>query len=285
MAFHDVTLARAVEIVEGFILEGRPRKVLCANVALYVGARRSPELWELYRRSDLLTVDGWGIYHASRLLGDPAPKPVSGIDLMFALIERAAERGYRIYIVGAADEVLKAAVTRLRQQHPSLRIVGWHHGYYDVAEEDDVGDLVRAAAADLVLLATSSPQKERFAERQAGRGVGGVFVAVGGSIDIAAGRYRRAPEWVRLAGLEWVYRLVQEPRRLWRRYLVTNALFGIIVGVRLLNVRSSRAARRLRVAMRNLDRRRRQTLVPAAALPVDQQQSDDGQSVATRGPV
>src|SRR5215208_5909003 len=118
MRFHEVTLARAVEIVERFILEGGPRKVLCANVALHVCARRSPELWEIYRRCDLLTVDGRGIYYASRLMGDPAPKPVGGIDLMFALIERAAERRYRIYIVGATDEVLTAAVTRLRRRYP-----------------------------------------------------------------------------------------------------------------------------------------------------------------------
>ncbi len=241
MRFHDVTLARAVEIVEGFITDGRPRKVLCANVALHMGARRSPELWGLYRQCDLLTVDGWGIHYASRLLREPAPKPVSGIDLMFALIERAAERGHRIYIVGSTDETLAAAVTRLNRLHPSLHIVGSHNGFYDEADEDAVGDLVRAAAPDLVLLAMSSPRKEQFAERQARRGVGGVFVAVGGSIDIAAQRYRRAPRWMRVAGVEWVYRLIQEPRRLWRRYLVTNTRFACLVGTRILVLRRSRA--------------------------------------------
>jgi N-acetylglucosaminyldiphosphoundecaprenol N-acetyl-beta-D-mannosaminyltransferase len=238
MRFHEVTLARAVDIVEGFIVDRRPRKVMCANVALHMTARRSPELWELYRRSDLLTVDGRGIYYASRLLGQPAPKPVSGIDLMFALVERAADRGYRVYIVGATDDVLTAAIKRLTRMYPSLQIVGSHNGFYDESDEDRIGDLVRAAKPDLVLLAMSSPRKERFAERQARRDVGGVFVAVGGSIDIAAGRFRRAPRWMRVAGLEWVVRLVQEPRRLWRRYLVTNTRFALVVGARMLDARS-----------------------------------------------
>jgi N-acetylglucosaminyldiphosphoundecaprenol N-acetyl-beta-D-mannosaminyltransferase len=243
MRYHEVTLDRAVEIVEHFILDREPRKVLCANVALHMSARRSPELWDIYRRCDLLTVDGRGIYYASRLLGDPAPKPVCGIDLMFALLQRASERGYRIYIVGSTNEVLTAAVRRLRRRYPPLRIVGWHNGFYDEADEDRIGDLVHAAQADVVLLAMSSPQKERFAERQARRGVGGVFVAVGGSIDIAAGRFRRAPEWMRAAGLEWVFRLVQEPRRLWRRYLVTNTLFAGMVGARMFAALRSRARR------------------------------------------
>jgi N-acetylglucosaminyldiphosphoundecaprenol N-acetyl-beta-D-mannosaminyltransferase len=240
MRFHDVTLKRAVEIVEGFIREGRPRTVLCANVALHMSARRSRELWDLYRSCDLLTIDGRGIHYASRLIGVPAQEPVSGIDLMLALLERAAQRNYRIYIVGATDEVLAAAVARLRARAPSLSIVGWHNGFYADADEDRVGDLVRAAAADLVLLAMTSPRKERFATRQARRGIGGVYVAVGGSIDIVAGRYRRAPQWVRIAGLEWVFRLVQEPRRLWRRYLITNTRFALLIAAHLLRSGGSR---------------------------------------------
>ena len=226
MAIDNVSRAEAMKRVAEMISEPGPSRVFCTNVAVFDAASSSPELWAFYRNCNLSTVDGRGIYFALHLLRTPVHEPVSGASIGFHLLEVAAERGYRLFILGARQEVLRTAIENLRREHPGIQIVGGHHGYYSDAEEAAIADLIAESGAQVVLLAMSSPRKERFAERQGERCGANLMVGVGGGIDIVAGVYSLAPPWISAIGAEWLFRLAQEPRRLWRRYLYSNTRFG-----------------------------------------------------------
>jgi N-acetylglucosaminyldiphosphoundecaprenol N-acetyl-beta-D-mannosaminyltransferase len=199
------------------------------NAAKLVNARGDERLAEVLHRADLLSPDGQSIVWASRVLGDPLPERVAGIDLMFRLLDLAEREGFSVFVLGARTDVLEAAIRKIGEWHPHLDVVGSHHGYFDDNEGESICALINRAQPQLLLVAMSSPRKEFWVEANAGRLDVPVIVGVGGSIDIVAGVAARAPRWMQRGGLEWAFRLVQEPRRLWRRYLRTNTLFAALV--------------------------------------------------------
>lgn len=207
-----------------------PGQHASVNAAKVVRLQGDAALREALWACELVTADGAAVVWASRLLGHPLAERVTGIDLMDALLERAASRGYGVYLLGARAEVVASAASELRHRFPALRIVGEHHGYFGPAEEDDVVAGIAAAQPDLLFVALETPQKELFLERH--RSVLRIPFAmgVGGAFDVVAGDKRRAPLWMQRAGLEWLFRLAQDPRRLWRRYLYGNTRFLVLVG-------------------------------------------------------
>ena len=211
--------------VERAVGSRRPLHLGVVNAAKIVNMRRDPSLRADVLASDLILADGTSVVWASRLLGRALPERVAGIDVMMRILERAAVRGYRVYCLGATPEVLAAAIARAEDAFPGLRVVGSHHGYFGASEERAVADAIAASRADILFVAMSSPRKEQFLARWSPGLRVAVCHGVGGSFDVMAGKVRRAPVlWQRL-GLEWLYRVAQEPRRLWRRYLVTNTVF------------------------------------------------------------
>jgi N-acetylglucosaminyldiphosphoundecaprenol N-acetyl-beta-D-mannosaminyltransferase len=228
-AIDRVDLEGALARCEESIASRRYVQHMAINAAKLVAMRSDAELARVIRGCELVTADGQAVVWASRLLGDPLPVRVAGIDLMEALLARAEERGYRVYVLGARHEVLEEAVRRLRDRHPALALAGWRDGYFAAEDEDAVADAIAASRADILLVAMSSPRKELFLGRQGPR-MGVPFVmGVGGAIDVVAGTTRRAPRVLQRLGLEWLFRLLQEPRRLFRRYAVTNARFVELV--------------------------------------------------------
>lgn len=218
----DQTVRRCAEIIGS----GGPAQHVAVNVAKVVALRENQRLREIVERCELVSVDGQPLVWASRLLRDPLPERVTGIDLMFRLLELAQERGYRVYVLGAREEVLATAIERLGELYPSLIVAGSHHGYFADEESMEICSLVREAAPHILLVAMTSPRKEYWlADHAADLGVP-FSMGVGGSIDIVAGVTKRAPAWMQRLGLEWFYRLVQEPRRLGPRYLRTNLRFA-----------------------------------------------------------
>jgi N-acetylglucosaminyldiphosphoundecaprenol N-acetyl-beta-D-mannosaminyltransferase len=210
---------------------------MAINVAKLVAMRHDDALRESVERCELITADGQPIVWASRLLGDPLPCRVAGIDLMEALFERAAATGYRVYVLGASAEVLERAVARVRREYPTLEIAGYRDGYYADPEEPEVAAAITAAQADILFVAMSSPRKEYFLARY-GQSLGVPFVmGVGGAIDVYAGLVRRAPVLLQRIGLEWLFRLLQEPRRLINRYTKTNTEFLMLLARELLRER------------------------------------------------
>jgi N-acetylglucosaminyldiphosphoundecaprenol N-acetyl-beta-D-mannosaminyltransferase len=219
------TMPEALDQVDRAIRDKQRLLIGVVNAAKIVNMRRDPELRQDVLSSDIIFADGMSVVWASRLLGRPLPERVAGIDLMYGILERGQEKGYRVYLLGATREVVETAADRIRKQYPGVAIVGHQHGYFSDAEEEAVASAIADTRPDVLFVAITSPRKERFLARWSGRLGVSVWHGVGGSFDVLAGKVERAPEaWQRL-GLEWLYRVKQEPRRLWRRYLVTNGLF------------------------------------------------------------
>jgi len=197
------------------------------------------ELRSIVQGCELVSADGQSVVWASRLLGHPVPARVAGIDLMQELLGRSERKGLSVYFLGAKDEVLQRAVAGIRERYPELVIAGARDGYFDDSEGQAVADEVRAAKPDILFVAISSPKKEYWLGTH-GREIGVPFImGVGGSIDVMAGITRRAPRPLQRLGLEWAFRLAQEPGRLWRRYLTTNTRFvGLVLAERFRATRS-----------------------------------------------
>lgn len=212
-------------------LRDRSRMLIgVVNAAKVVNSTRDPLLLRSVLESDMILADGQSVVWASRVLRRPLPERVAGIDLFEALLELAAHDDRSVYLLGARPEVLETLQERLLATWPGLRVVGARDGYFSPEESDEVAEHIRAAVPDMLFLGITSPKKEIFLA-QYGPTLGvPVLHGVGGSFDILAGVTKRAPAiWQRL-GLEWLYRITQEPGRLWKRYLTTNVRFIWMTG-------------------------------------------------------
>jgi N-acetylglucosaminyldiphosphoundecaprenol N-acetyl-beta-D-mannosaminyltransferase len=244
---HGITMAEALDRVDVAITRRDRLHIAVINAAKLVNMRRDPVLRRDVVTADLVVADGMSIVWAGRLLGLPVPERVAGIDLMLEMLRRGDERSYRIYCLGATTEILDLVAARLATDYPRVQVVGRRHGYFSADEEPGIVAEIASARPDILFVAMSSPKKEAFLSRWRDQLGVPVCHGVGGSFDVFAGKVSRAPErWQRL-GLEWLYRLKQEPRRLWRRYLVTNTIFCAMVAgemwtrfVRTLSAASSR---------------------------------------------
>ena len=215
------TLAACAAAIE----ERRFTQHMAINAAKIVALTKDSDLQRIVEGCELVSADGQAVVWASRLLGDRLPERVAGIDLMQALLELAEARGYRVYILGAQPAVLERAVAVIRRRHPALVLAGHRDGYFPDEQADAVAADIAVSRPDILFVAMSSPRKEYFLG-EFGRRVGASLVmGVGGSVDVLAGVTRRAPALMQRAGLEWLFRLAQEPRRMLRRYAVTNMRF------------------------------------------------------------
>jgi N-acetylglucosaminyldiphosphoundecaprenol N-acetyl-beta-D-mannosaminyltransferase len=220
-----VTLAEAVEICRQAVHDHRRLLVGVVNAAKVVNLRRDPALREAIISCDLLLADGQSIVWAGDVLDSPLPERVTGIDLFGALLDVADAEHLAVYLLGAKPEVVQELGRRIGVTHPGARLVGVRDGYFTDAEIPDVVADICQSGADMLFLGMSSPRKETFLATYADELCVPVLHGVGGSFDVLAGLTRRAPVSWQRHGLEWAYRLVQEPRRLWRRYLSTNTRF------------------------------------------------------------
>ncbi len=223
-----LSLEETVSTCAGLIEERRFVQHVVLNAGKVVMMESDGALREIIASCDLVNADGMSVVWAGRVLGVPFPERVAGIDLMMRLLELCAERGWPVYVLGATPEVVAAFIETCETDIPHLRIAGSHDGYF----EDDgpvVAD-IRDSGARLLVVGMPSPRKERFLW-QHGEELGPLFaMGVGGSLDVVAGHTKRAPVWMQRSGLEWAYRFAQEPRRMWRRYLVGNVRFvGIVI--------------------------------------------------------
>jgi N-acetylglucosaminyldiphosphoundecaprenol N-acetyl-beta-D-mannosaminyltransferase len=219
----------ALDRVEAMVEAGRPHLMVVVNASKLVLASDDDRLRRILERADLVTADGMSVVWGAKLAGrGRLPGRVTGIDTMEQLVARAAERGWRVFFLGAKPEAVEGAVRVLRARHPALVVAGHRDGYFRGREEAVVAE-VRAARPDLLFVAMGSPAQEYFlSEHLDALGVP-FSLGVGGSFDHVAGLSRRAPRWMQRAGLEWLHRFLSEPRRLWRRYLVGNARFALLL--------------------------------------------------------
>ena len=222
----NLSMEETLGRIEEFIRSGKPHQHVVVNVDKLVKASRDAELRRIINACALVNVDGMPVVWASRLLGKPLKERVAGVDLFEALMRRSSERGWRVFLLGARSEVVAAVADSFQRRSPALVIAGWRDGYWQGEEQEaQVAEQVRASGADLLFVAIGSPKKEQFLGRwQASMRIP-FAMGVGGSFDVAIGRLKRAPRWMQRAGLEWLYRFLQEPRRMFRRYFIEDMAF------------------------------------------------------------
>jgi N-acetylglucosaminyldiphosphoundecaprenol N-acetyl-beta-D-mannosaminyltransferase len=224
-----LTMAQAVSRCTSAIEQGTYLSVGVVNAAKVVSMRADERLRRSVGGCGMILADGQSIVWASRVLGTPIPERVAGIDLFQELLAEAGRRRYRVYFLGARQSVLDQMLARVRERYPGLVVAGARDGYFKPGQEDDVANDIRQSGADLLFVGMSSPRKELFVSQWGERTKAAVVHGVGGSFDVLGGITRRAPAWYQDHGLEWLYRTWQEPRRLGRRYLTTNAAFIALV--------------------------------------------------------
>jgi len=223
-----VTLEEAVERAAAFVRDGGPHQVLTLNPEYLYRALREPHLMEIVRRASLVTADGVGIVWAARVLGRHVPERVTGIDLMTALAARAARERWRVFLLGASPGVADAAAAKLAARFPGFRVAGTHHGYFAPEDEPELLQKIKAARPDILFVALGAPKQEVWIAQNLDALRVPVVMGVGGSFDVLAGRVRRAPAVLRRLHLEWLGRLLYEPRR-WRRMLVLPKFVWIVL--------------------------------------------------------
>jgi N-acetylglucosaminyldiphosphoundecaprenol N-acetyl-beta-D-mannosaminyltransferase len=228
-----LTFAEAIDDIDSLVSAGRGGSVFTPNVDHVVNVGKNPLFRQAYSRASLSLVDGTPLLWASRLLGAPLPEKISGSDLVLPLADRAAKRGWRLYLTGAGPGIADRAAEVLKRQF-GVTVVGTDAPLIKLSSkgvEAGAEDLARIQAArpNLVLVAYGSPKQELWIDRHAASLAPAVFVAIGAGLDFVAGHVRRAPRWISRCGLEWLWRLAQEPRRLWKRYLVNDPAFLFIL--------------------------------------------------------
>ncbi|MDP4208602.1 MAG: WecB/TagA/CpsF family glycosyltransferase [Bacteroidota bacterium] len=196
------------------------------NAGKIVSMQTDKQLFESVVNCDLINADGQSIVWAARFLGKYLPERVAGADLMQHLIKLAHDKGYKCFFFGAREDVVKKVVDIYTEKYTPTVIAGYRNGYYTKEEEPQIARQIAESGAQLLFVAITSPKKEIFLDQYKDQFEDVYFtMGVGGTFDVIAGVTKRAPQWMQKIGMEWFYRLVQEPRRMWRRYLIGNTKF------------------------------------------------------------
>lgn len=226
----NLSMEETVGRVAGAVQSGQQIHHVVVNAGKIVALQKDKQLFDSVNEADLINADGQAVVWASRFLNKPLKERVAGIDLFVNLLHWAHQEKHTIYLLGAESEVLETLVTKLSKKFSPALIAGYHHGYFQEQEEEEIVSQIVQSGAKLLFVAMPSPQKEVFLYRHREALSNLNFImGVGGSFDVLSGKTQRAPKWMQNAGLEWFYRFLQEPRRMWKRYLVGNTLFILLV--------------------------------------------------------
>jgi len=233
MPLHPVHFQEALELLTKMAKGDRPSYAVTANVDHVVRYRRCPSLRHLYQEADLCVADGTPVIWASRIVGRPLPERVTGSDLFPALCARAAEENLSVFFLGGSPGAAEAAAEVLKRKHPALRVAGTYcppFGFEkDAAKCARSVELVHKARPDILFVGLGSPKQEEWIAKHRDRCGAKLSVGIGISFSFVAGHVKRAPRWLQRLGLEWFHRLIQEPGRLWKRYLWTDLGFLFLV--------------------------------------------------------
>ncbi|OWP50545.1 WecB/TagA/CpsF family glycosyltransferase [Pseudomonas nitroreducens] len=222
---HAISSRSTVEEIRRQILSGSFIQHVVVNVSKLVNMRSDNALRRSVISCDMINIDGMGVVWGARFLGHSVPERVAGVDLFHQLLAMSASNNFSVYLLGATDEVVTKTAKIVEAQYPGLKVAGYHHGYFWDDEEGMV-ETIRSANAQLLFVAITSPKKENFINRWKDQLGVNFVMGVGGTFDVVAGKVKRAPLWMQKYGLEWLYRVIQEPGRMWKRYLTTNMQFA-----------------------------------------------------------
>ena len=211
--------------IESFIKSGNPHQHVVVNVDKIVKASRDASLKNIINNCDLINVDGMPVVWASKLLGKGLKERVTGIDLFYKLIAASEKNGWSIYFLGAREAVVCNVVEILKKQYPNLKIAGFRNGYWAEEDEPTVVSNIQKSEPQLLFVAISSPKKEQFLAKYQNQMTVPFTMGVGGTFDVVTGLTKRAPNWMQKSGFEWLFRFLQEPKRMFRRYFINDMYF------------------------------------------------------------
>lgn len=220
-----LTMQQTIKIVEKYITTKTPLHLMGVNADKINEMNTNKLLRKIVNKCGVINADGASVVLASRFLGLPLPERVAGIDLMQELVSLSAQKGYSIYLLGAKENIVKKTGNVLKEKFPKLNIAGEHNGYFSDDKWDTLAKELDKSKPDIVFVGITSPKKEYLIEYLQNKGIKSVFMGVGGSFDVISGYIPRAPKWMRKSNLEWLFRVSQEPRRLFKRYFVGNFKF------------------------------------------------------------
>lgn len=227
-AMHVTSYLETVDVIRRSVRQRHFLQHVVVNVAKLVHMQSDAVLRQSVNECDIINIDGMGVVWGARFLGHKVPERVAGVDLFHALLAMSAQEGFPVYLLGATAEVVELTAKRVQGLYPGLQVAGYHHGYFWDDEETMVRT-VRESGARLLFVAITSPKKENFINRWRDQLGVNFVMGVGGTFDVVAGKVKRAPLWMQRCGLEWFFRVIQEPRRMWKRYLVTNTKFAFLL--------------------------------------------------------
>lgn len=218
---NNVNMAEAMSVIASFIQSEALHQVITLNAEILYQAQENQRLLQLINQADLVTPDGSGIVWGAGYLGMPLKERVSGIDLLWEICRIAPEKGWKIYLLGAAPGIAQKAADNLKMKYPGIPIVGVRNGYFDVHDETQVAEIladIKSAAPDVLFIAMGAPRQEYFIADHWYELAAKVAIGVGGSFDVVAGEVKRAPVFMQKMGIEWLWRLICQPSR-WKRML------------------------------------------------------------------
>lgn len=217
----EETLDKIVEFID--------KKKCVQHVVINAGKinlmQQNPELTQIINDCPLINADGQSIVWGAKIQGKKIPERVAGIDIFTELVKISAEKGYKPYFFGATEEVVERVVETFKKQYPNLKVAGYRNGYFDKSESQKIAQNIKESGADILFVAFSSPMKEFWIKEHMEIMKVPFAMGVGGSFDVVAGKTTRAPKWMQKSGLEWFHRFIQEPKRMWKRYIIGNFKF------------------------------------------------------------
>jgi len=222
------SMDETVSLIENRVSADDFTQHVVVNVAKLVSMQSDLELARSIKSCDIINIDGMGVVWGARFCGYDVPERVAGVDLFHSLLAMSARRGFPIFLLGAQQDVVEKTAEVVKGLYPRLIINGYHHGYF-WDEEEVIVNKIRKSGSKLLFVAITSPKKENFINKWRDQLGVNFVMGVGGTFDVVSGKIKRAPKWMQNYGLEWLYRVIQEPRRMWKRYFFTNAKFACLL--------------------------------------------------------
>ena len=227
----NLSMQETLDIIDRNIQEKKQIHHIVVNAGKIVAMHQDEQLRKDVNSADIINADGQAVVWASKFLGKPLKERVAGIDLMQNLVKLAYQKKYKIFFLGAREVIVNKVVKIYQQQYTPEIIAGYRNGYFTKEDEFAIASQIAGSGANMLFVAISSPKKENFLNTYKNELKNVQFImGVGGSFDVVAGKIKRAPKWMQNSGLEWLYRLLQEPKRMWKRYLIGNSKFiGLVL--------------------------------------------------------
>lgn len=223
-----LTMEQALAKIEEFIAQQTPHQIVTANAEMVMLAQEDKDFNQILQEADLVSGDGAGVVWASGKFGSKLPERVTGVDLVTYLLPVAAQRGYRLFLLGSAPGVAETAGQKMQEKYPDLKIVGTQDGYFQPENEQTILEMIKQAQPDILLVALGFPRQEKWIKKQAAFLKVPVAVGVGGTLDVFAGKAVRAPLWMQKSNLEWLYRLLKEPQRALRMLALPKFVLRVL---------------------------------------------------------